>query len=238
LFSEHCAECHVPGGVDTKGPRLDHPQFLALASDAYILRSIRVGRPGTPMKAWESVLRRDQVRDLVAAIRSRDTEARHRETGHHHAERERAPSHDLGPDPIVTLWESVSDETLAVGEATARGPAFDLEGRWYVSARQLRAALSAGRRMILLDARPMSDWLTGHLPGALPVPFYADPETIERIPTDGTQVVIYCGCPHAAADRVAHRLKDRGVTNVAVLNEGFWHWKDNGYPVVTGESRY
>ena len=31
-------------------------------------------------------------------------------------------------------------------------------------------------------------------------------------------------------------LRDPGFTNTAVLDEGVIHWKDEGYPVVTGVS--
>lgn len=245
IYRERCTECHKDDHRDATAPRITHPEFLALASDAYLTRSIRVGRPGTPMVAWGDELRPDQVMDLVAALRSFDPRPRaepgqdpdvaadhHDDHDHDHGHR-----HEVEP-PVLDLWDSIEDSDLPVGRAGAPGPAFELTGRWYVSARQLRTALTARQRMILLDARPLSDWLVGHLPGALPVPFYADHETLDRIPTDGTWVVVYCGCPHTAADRVASRLRQRGVTALAVLDEGYWHWKDSAYPIVVGDTRY
>ncbi len=245
IFREHCQRCHAIDDRESEAPRLQHPAFLALASNAFIERSIRVGRPGTPMEGFQGRLRPDQINDLVALIRSWDGDEDDRRRALFGDRPDRRPhdhahDHDHG-DPsaqIVEMWDALGDDELALGGPDAPAPAFDLEGRWYVSARQLRGALSADQRMILLDARPMSDWLTGHLPGALPVPFYADHESLDRIPKDGTWIVIYCGCPHAAADRVARRLRDRGVDDIAVLDEGYWFWKDSGYPIVTGPERF
>jgi mono/diheme cytochrome c family protein/rhodanese-related sulfurtransferase len=239
IFREHCEECHAIEGRETKGPRLDHPAFLALASNAFITRTIRVGRPDTPMEGWQGRLRPDQINDLVALIRSwaPDDSPRRELFGGAEDPHDHGGHGDVSAQ-IVEMWDALADDELALGAPDAPGPAFDLSGQWYVSARQLRAALAADQRMILLDARPMSDWLVGHLPGSLPVPFYVDHESLDRIPKDGTWVVTYCGCPHAAADRVARRLEDRGVQNIAVLDEGFWFWKDNDYPVVTGPERF
>ncbi|GEM_PF-3814495 len=40
--------------------------------------------------------------------------------------------------------------------------------------------------MVLLDARPMSDWQRSHLPGALPMPFYDGiDELVPHLPNDG-----------------------------------------------------
>jgi mono/diheme cytochrome c family protein/rhodanese-related sulfurtransferase len=243
IFREHCEECHAIGERrETKGPRLDHPAFLALASNAFIERSIRVGRPDTPMEGWQGRLRPDQINDLVALIRSwapdRNADPTRRELFGGGEDPHQHDAHGDVSAQIVEMWEALSDEELVLGAVGAPGPAFDLSERWYVSAAELRAALAADQRMILLDARPMSDWLVGHLPGALPVPFYVDHESLDRIPKDGTWVVIYCGCPHAAADRVAQRLSQRGVQNIAVLDEGFWFWKDHDYPIVTGPERF
>ncbi len=241
IFREHCQECHAIEGRETKAPRLDHPAFLALASNAFIARSIRVGRPGTPMEAWHDKLRPDQINDLVALIRSWAPHGEAEDAARAELFAHDPPDVQGDEDPaaeIARMWEGLSDADLVLGAPGAQAPAFHLEGRWYVSARELRAALSADQRLILLDARPMSDWLAGHLPGSLPVPFYSDHASLSRIPDDGTWIVVYCGCPHAAADRVAQRLSERGITTLSVLDEGFWFWKDNGFPVVTGPERF
>ena len=87
---------------------------------------------------------------------------------------------------------------------------------------------------ILLDARASSDWVLGHIPGAVPFPFYSVDELASNLPTDGTWIVAYCACPHAASGRVVDDLRARGFANTAVLDEGIYFWRDAGYPMARG----
>ena len=95
-------------------------------------------------------------------------------------------------------------------------------------------AAAANSRLVILDARPTSDWLIERLPGALPVPYYAIQPIIERLPRDGTWIVAYCGCPHAASGEVVDALREAGFEHTAVLDEGVYHWIDEGYPTESG----
>jgi len=108
-----------------------------------------------------------------------------------------------------------------------------IDGR-YVPAADVHAALEAGQRMILLDARANSDWVIGHIPGAVPFPFYSVDELAASLPTDGTWIIAYCACPHAASGRVMDDLRARGFANTAVLDEGIYFWQDAGYPMARG----
>jgi mono/diheme cytochrome c family protein/rhodanese-related sulfurtransferase len=215
LFTEHCAECHSGVPTSAQGPDLGNPAFLSLAGDTYIAATIRLGRPGTPMESFAEKLSEKDIRDVTAFIRSRGRPPQ-------------GPSMHAG---VTEIWSDLdAGELVRNGDGPA--PQFTLRDPWYVSAEQLDRELTGGARMILLDARAPSDWHVAHLPGAWPVPFYADESLLDRIPKDGTWIVFYCGCPHAAADRAAHRLKERGYENLAVLDEGFYHWQEQGYPLV------
>ena len=90
--------------------------------------------------------------------------------------------------------------------------------------------------MILLDARPPSDYVRYHIPGAIPSPYYEIENVKARLPRDGTWIVAYCGCPHAASGRVMDHLREEGFENTAVLDEGVLVWSQEGYPVVRGEA--
>jgi len=69
----------------------------------------------------------------------------------------------------------------------------------------------------------------------VPVPYYKEPEEfINDIPNDGTQIVIYCACPHAASERVLSTLKRNGFTNAAIIDEGILVWAQMGFPVRNG----
>jgi cytochrome c oxidase cbb3-type subunit 3 len=50
-FDTNCASCHQPGGAGLVGvaPSLRSPEFLSLATDDFIRRTVRRGRPGTTM---------------------------------------------------------------------------------------------------------------------------------------------------------------------------------------------
>jgi cytochrome c oxidase cbb3-type subunit 3 len=111
-------------------------------------------------------------------------------------------------------------------------PKFELREDMYVSVDQVNAALAAGARMVLADARAQSDYLEVHLPGAISLPFYAVHEYAEKLPRDGTWVIAYCACPHAASGRVARALRERGFPNTAVLDEGILVWMQRGYPIT------
>ena len=55
LYQEYCALCHGEQGqgyVADNANALNNPDFLAIASDAFLREGIRQGRPGTPMSAW------------------------------------------------------------------------------------------------------------------------------------------------------------------------------------------
>jgi rhodanese-related sulfurtransferase len=58
----------------------------------------------------------------------------------------------------------------------------------------------------------------------------------ESLPKDGTMIVAYCACPHAASNEVVDLLHARGFTATAVLDEGYLVWQERGYPVVPGSA--
>lgn len=86
--------------------------------------------------------------------------------------------------------------------------------------------------MVILDARATSDWSTSHIAGALPFPFYNIEEMAERIPRDGTWILAYCACPHAASGHVVDELRQRRFPRTAVIDEGFPFWTAHNYPTA------
>ena len=67
-----CAACH---GKDAQGrigvgPRIASESYLAAASDAFLLDTIREGREGTTMVAWKERFDDSQIEALVAYLRS------------------------------------------------------------------------------------------------------------------------------------------------------------------------
>jgi mono/diheme cytochrome c family protein/rhodanese-related sulfurtransferase len=213
-YAARCADCHGDQGQGLRAPALGNPVLLATSSDAFLREAIRRGRSGTPMPAFAGQLTDAEIGDLVAFLRSRAA-----------GWSAPAPVVVRPPDPRA----AVLHPQAAPAALTAR------EGR-FVAAADVAAALRAGQRMVLLDARPVSDWQRGHLPGALPVPFYDGVEAIlPHIPKDGTPVIAYCACPHAASGTVVDALRAAGVKAAYVLDEGVLVWAAQGYPLAVGE---
>ena len=215
LYGAHCAACHGPRGEGKAGPSLSNPYFLISAGDSFLTYAIKYGRPATPMKPFAGELNEQQVADIVALIRSW------------------ARNVNYGPvegEPIPSLSNLVINP---------RGPIAKLTPTTghYVPAEQVSNELKAGARMVILDARVTSDWMSSHIPGAYPAPFYdaLPPDLLKALPRSGTPIVLYCGCPHTASDEVAKVLEKAGFTNVLVIEEGVLVWAKLGYPLTFGK---
>lgn len=218
IFAARCAGCH---GDDAQGGEymsVANPRFLEIASDAFIAESIRKGRTGTPMPAFgmehatDGALSETDIADVTAFIRSLQTEP---------------PEAPLPPPP------DLSDPVIHPDGMPA---AFEKREGRFVAADDIAAALEDGQAMVILDARPASDYVLDHISGALSVPYYAVSELADVLPRD-VPILTYCGCPHALSGRAVDALLALGFTDVAVIDEGFYVWRDRGYPVTVGTER-
>lgn len=82
----------------------------------------------------------------------------------------------------------------------------------------------------VLDVRPVEEYQSGHVPGALNVPLSELERHLNEL--DSTQeVVAYCRGPHCvlAFDAVA-KLREKGFT-ARRMEDGFPEWKSAGLPV-------
>lgn len=87
LYQNYCAACHGDKGQGRGGPmgwftggggevsglignQLSGQNFLAMATDDYLRKSILEGRPGRPMIAWKGTLNDSQVNDIIAFLRT------------------------------------------------------------------------------------------------------------------------------------------------------------------------
>jgi len=71
LYTQNCSVCHQADAIGKPGfaPSLSNAEFLSVASDKFLLGTIRDGRPGTGMPPF-SHLGRDKGRAIVAYLRS------------------------------------------------------------------------------------------------------------------------------------------------------------------------
>ena len=220
LYVTSCLKCH--GNEQTRGEYvlLANPRFQALASDAFIYHAIVAGRPATPMERFDAKLSMQQIADLVAYIRS---------LGHG------------ATQAIVPLPEPTGNEPLFTNPK-GKPPGFaHLKENRFVPADDVKAALAAKAKLVIIDARPPSEWRTVHIVGAISLPHYAfttnaaDLEKrIAEIPKDAT-VVAYCACPHHLSGLVVDGLIKLGFKHAYVLDEGILEWQRRGYPIVAAE---
>ena len=101
-----------------------------------------------------------------------------------------------------------------------------------VSMKQLLARSRAGD-VIILDTRPASEYLAGHIAGALSVPVDELHQRLRRLPRSKAYVA-YCRGPYCVyADRAVELLRKSG-RRAHRLTDGFPEWKAGGLPVQIG----
>lgn len=220
LYAASCLKCH--GNQQQRGEYvlLANARFQALASDGFIYHAIVAGRPLTPMEAFDTKLSMQQIADLVAYIRS---------FGHG------------ANTAIVPLPEPTGKEPLFVNPK-GKPPVFPhLKENRFVPADDLKAALDQKAKLVIIDARPPSEWMTVHVAGAVSLPHYSfttnAADVIKRvaeIPKDAT-IVAYCACPHHLSGIVVDELVKRGFKHAYVLDEGILEWQRRGYPIVAAQ---
>ncbi len=209
VFEKNCQSCHGTPTTRGNAVHLHNPELLAAASPAFLRFAVENGRPPTPMPPFAGKLSAQEITDVVSWLWSfRPASA--------------AP-------PVQNL--TIPDNLPIVINPKGAKPKFTLRENRFVSAEQVKKALDAKQRIVIIDARAPSDWIQFHIPGAISGPYH-DPNVLDKVPNDGTWVVAYCACPHHASGEVVDALRAKKYPNTAVLDEGILFWKDHGYPVV------
>lgn len=226
VYARRCVGCH--GDATTRGEAigLANPAFLAMASDAFVRHAIVHGRPGTKMEAFAGTLSDAEIDGVVAFIRTLGAGVAAAQLLPEPTGKEplvlnpsgRTPSFTPRADPCPTL---------------PGGPPCTPDPR-YVSVDQVAAAFAAKQRIVIIDARPPSEWRRVHIAGAVSIPYH-DMKRLDELGKDGTWVVAYCACPHHLSGIVVDELRKRGYTHSAVLDEGINEWHRRGLPVVAAE---
>ena len=209
IYEKNCVTCHGKVGVRGNSVTLHNPELLAAASPAFLHYAIVNGRPPTPMPAFRGKLSEQEITDVVSWLWS---------------------FRPAQPAPAVQNL-TIPDNLPVVINPKGTRPKFTLREDRFVSVEQVKNALAAKQRIVIVDARPPSDWIQFRIPGAISVPYH-DRTVLDRIPNDGTWVVAYCACPHHASGEVVDALRARKYPNTAVMDEGILFWRDRGYPLV------
>ena len=209
VFEKNCQSCHGTIAAHGTAVNLQNPELLAAASPAFLRFAVVNGRPPTPMPAFQGKLNDQEIDDVVAWLWSFKPAL---------------------PTPPVENLKVPDNLPIVINPKGAR-PKFTLREERFVSVDQVKKALDAKQRIVIIDARASSDWIQFHIPGAISVPYH-DRSLLDRVPKDGTWVVAYCACPHHASGEVVDALRERKYENTAVMDEGILFWKDHKYPLA------
>jgi rhodanese-related sulfurtransferase/mono/diheme cytochrome c family protein len=230
VYEKHCQKCHGTVAQRANAVHLFNPALLATASDAFLRYAVVMGRPNTPMEAFAPVLDGRSTNDVVTYIRSQAGKLPPLSSLQVSPPPAFPPAagalHSAPPGaPPVPAWGPIPLNPQG------GAPKFTLRDGRFAPMAEVKKALDEKKKLIIVDARAPSDWLTLHIPGSVSLPYY-DLALIDRIPNDDTWVIAYCGCPHHASGEVVDALRRRGHKNSAVLDEGMFAWQKANYPVV------
>ena len=90
------------------------------------------------------------------------------------------------------------------------------------------------KQIVILDTRPASEYVAGHIPGAISVPI-DDLQRRLRALSKGKKYVAYCRGPYCVyADRAVELLRANGRRARRLL-DGFPEWRAAGLPVASGD---
>lgn len=208
LYERNCQACHGTRLSRATAPHLANAAFLSAASDEFLRHAITRGRPGTPMQSFAGALHPNQIDDLVTMFRSWSKNP---------PEKPQIPTEPPLEGPVVI-------------NPKGKTPSFTLREERYVPADQVKKAYDAKNRMVIIDARATSDWLSVRIPGSISVPYY-QMTRLDGLPNDGTWILAYCACPHHASGAIVDELRKRGFTKTAVIDEGILEWQKRRYPI-------
>ncbi|MBA3394425.1 MAG: c-type cytochrome [Deltaproteobacteria bacterium] len=210
LYAQYCKTCHGDATTRGEAPHLANLQFLTVATDAFIRHAIVKGRPDTKMLAFGAMLTPQQTDDVVAFVRQLG---------------QGAVAQELLPEPN-------GKEPLVINPK-GKNPTWKARDNRFASVDDVAKAHAEKRKMIIIDARPPSDWRRVHIAGAVPIPYH-DMKRVDEIIAKhkDAYVVAYCACPHHLSGLVVDELIKRGHKNAFVLDEGINLWHQKGYPVT------
>ncbi|MEV6381994.1 metalloregulator ArsR/SmtB family transcription factor [Streptomyces sp. NPDC051773] len=102
-----------------------------------------------------------------------------------------------------------------------------------VTREELRARVAAGG-VVVLDVRPVEEYLAGHIPGAVCIPVAELADRIGELPEEA-EVVVYCRGEYCVLAYDAVRLLTGRGRRAIRLNDGMLEWRLAELPVEAGD---
>ncbi len=133
---------------------------------------------------------------------------------------------------LFALLRKVAERHQAAVPA-ARDAYLREDGAAEVGREELLARVAAGD-VVVLDVRPVEEYLAGHIPGAVSIPVDELADRISELPEE-SEVVVYCRGEYCVLAYDAVRLlTDRGRRAIR-LNDGMLEWRLAKLPVLAGD---
>lgn len=102
-----------------------------------------------------------------------------------------------------------------------------------VTAEQLAAHRGTADPPLVVDVRPAAEYKTGHVAGAINIPYTKVKKHLDELRQAKNGVVLYC--TFGTRTRLAEQeLLEQGVPNVFHLEGGLGAWRQGGYEIRTG----
>jgi rhodanese-related sulfurtransferase len=142
--------------------------------------------------------------------------------------------------PKARFTDPNSDDPLGLGAAAAPDDLLQVPD----VGRPLQVQLVAVKRFhdaraaLFVDAREPDEFVAGHIPGSINLPFdqsVTDPEKLANLDSGGRPIIAYCGGGTCEVSMtLAESLVQAGHRRVLVFMGGFPEWEKAGYPVEKG----
>jgi rhodanese-related sulfurtransferase len=138
---------------------------------------------------------------------------------------------------VYNSWknlQSLAENLLPEVRDTVQRFYRDRAGMEAISKDELLRRIEKGET-VALDVRPQDEYISGHVRGAISIPFHELKKRLKDIPSR-KEVIAYCRGPYCvlAVEAVAI-LRDAGFRAFR-LEEGFPEWRSADMPVETGVS--
>ncbi len=132
----------------------------------------------------------------------------------------------IGLDDVAGFWTpDIVDEWVNAADM------HELESVAQVTIEDVEAALASGSANVL-DVRGTSEYLEGHIPGAMSVPLGYIPRELETIPSD-KPLIVHCQTG-VRSSIAASLLQKLGRTHILNYMGSFADWSESGKPVERG----
>jgi rhodanese-related sulfurtransferase len=148
----------------------------------------------------------------------------------------------LSAQPLPMVYQTPEQRLDAELTSLVGAPPFALAPAATIGLAQFRSAVES-KKALILDARPSSFFIHGHVPGALNLArddFAHDYRRLSGIlkAAGNKPIIVYCSGGACHDSRlVANALLTLGFDNVSVFTGGWEEWSAAGLPASTGVVR-